>query len=173
MRRFLRRLRGAFGNALVWAASWFSVSSVLGSALYVLGGLPSLGFLAMVVWPALMTGFTGFVVGAAFSVFVGAAYRHREVGEIRVAGFAMGGAAISAVLLPVFTFAPVVLSGLGLPPAWLVAALGGWGAAFGGVTAGASILLAKKGERRLVEGPLAEFEREQAKAVDLLRVETP
>ena len=84
MEKWLRRIRGAVGLGLTWAAAWSGVGAVLG--LVVGGGAATLvatsGALAVI----------GFISGAAFSVVLGVAEGRRTFDEMSLPRFAAWGA---------------------------------------------------------------------------------
>ena len=84
MEKWLRRIRGAVGLGLTWAAAWSGVGAILG--LVVGGGAATLvatsGALAVI----------GFVSGAAFSVVLGVAEGRRTFDEMSLPRFAAWGA---------------------------------------------------------------------------------
>lgn len=72
MKKWLKRIRGAFGIGLTWAAAWFGAGSILNViAAIVFGG--SLGIELMVVYAL-----AGFVAGTAFSGVLGLADGRRS-----------------------------------------------------------------------------------------------
>ena len=90
MEKWLRRIRGAVGLGLTWAAAWSGVGAILG--LVVGGGAASLvataGALAVI----------GFISGAAFSVVLGVAEGRRTFDEMSLPRFAVWGA-VSGLLV--------------------------------------------------------------------------
>ncbi len=139
MKKWLRRIRGAVGMGLTWAAAWFGAGLML---LLVVGvGAADVPF-------PLFFGLLGFLAGATFSVVLGIVEgRHRfdQMSLPRFAGWgALGGVLLSGIL--------VLAADLGgeflvLGP---VFALAGAGSAAG------TLVLARKAEereRRLPSGP--------------------
>ena len=93
MKRWLRRIRGAVGMGLTWAAAWFGVWATVGLVSLVING-GGLGALAdTVMFPV-----AGFVAGAAFSVILGIAEGRRRFDEMSLPRFA-GWGAVGGLLL--------------------------------------------------------------------------
>lgn len=93
MRKWLRRLRGAIGMGLTWAAAWFSA----GIAVLLVVGLDA----ADVPFP-LFFALLGFLAGVTFSVILGVVERRRRFGQMSLPRFALwggvGGLLLSGVL---------------------------------------------------------------------------
>ena len=85
----VRRLRGAFGNALVWGAGWFA------AALAAFGALRVVGILTVpwadVLVTASKAGIIGSVAGGAFSSVIRLLYHGRRLSEISWVRFGIGG----------------------------------------------------------------------------------
>ncbi len=100
MNRWMRRVRGAVGVGLAWAAAWFGAGMVL---LFVVGTDA-----ADVPFP-LFFGLLGFLAGVTFSVLLAMVEGRRRFDQVslaRVAGWgALGGAVLAAGL--------VLVAGLG------------------------------------------------------------
>ena len=157
MKMFLKRLRGAFGNALVWGASWFGASFALLTTLYLTVGLPVPDPWRFIFYVTANFGVTGFLTGGAFAAFVRLAYRNRPLLDINVNRFAMGGAVIAGLLSPAVTVIARMLAGPGVVLGDLI--MGGiWAAVFGGVTAGFTVKLAQQASRTLSDTSSAELE---------------
>ena len=137
----LRRLRGAFGNALVWAAGWVAVGVALLATLRVVGVLSF-------SWEEL-TGFTvrlgivGGVAGGAFAVVIRLLYHGRRLSEISWVRFGLGAAVVTGLFVPLFLQTMNLLSGDGLVPWMLVLDDAPLTAVFGGAVAGGSLKLAQ------------------------------
>lgn len=167
MKRILRRIRGALGNAVTWGLSWIAGgTSVLG--LLHLTGLfrladPSEIFTFLV--PVL--GVTGFLTGIAFSTFLTLAFRDQHVLEIRTGRFALGGAVIAGLICPLIVFASPLAPALGASTTILLATEL-WTVALGSLTAGTSLKLAQRSSRNLSDAASAELAREQDQVMSLL-----
>ena len=101
IRNIFRRLRGALGNALVWAGTWF-VAAFLLTAVFWVGSFGSFPF-----WPsALGVGQTlsglGLLAGFGFSLYLGIAGRNRSLNELRPGWVALGTGLAVGFLVPVF-----------------------------------------------------------------------
>ena len=103
MMKWLKRIRGAVGTGLTWAAAWFGVSVIFLSGLLVFGTPPVGTGLAAVVANSVLLAVAGFIGGTAFSVVLGIAERRRRFDEMslpRFAGWgAVGGLLMSGLLL--------------------------------------------------------------------------
>ncbi len=126
-KRLWRRLRGALGIAILWGTAWFVGGLAILAVSAWTGALPWDLILGM----AARLGRIGFFTGGAFSGLLTFAYRDRRLSEINTVRFALGGAAVAALLSP----GMAVMAGL-----------------FGGVTAATSIKLAKRASDPLIPG---------------------
>ncbi|NJD17848.1 MAG: hypothetical protein FIA95_00970, partial [Gemmatimonadetes bacterium] len=95
MNTWLRRLRGAIGMGLAWAAVWLSAGIAL---LFVVG------FGAADVPFPLGFGFLGFLAGVTFSGVLGVVERRRRFEEMSLPRFAawgaVGGLLLSGIFVP-------------------------------------------------------------------------
>ena len=101
MKRWLQRLRGAVGTALVWAAGW-SAAGVVFALLGLFGSLAPAEYAVFAGVFAMM----GFISGAAFSVVLSITEGRRRFDEMSLPRFAAWGA-VGGVLLQ------LVMIGLG------------------------------------------------------------
>ena len=128
LKNWLRRLRGAIGIGLTWAAAWFAAGMLV---------LLVVGFGAADVPFPLFFGFLGFLGGAAFSVILGIAGRRRRFDQMSLPGFATWGA-LGGGLLSLFAAAQgaelIVVA-----PVFAVA---------GAISAAGTLALARKGTQR-------------------------
>ncbi len=127
LKRLFGRLRGALGIAILWGTAWFVAGLAIVTVAAWTGALPWDLILGM----AARLGRIGFFTGGAFSGLLTYAYRDRSLSEINTVRFALGGAALAALL----SRGMAAMAGL-----------------FGGVTAAASIKLAKRASDPLVPG---------------------
>ena len=101
MKKWLKRIRGAFGMGLVWAVAWSGVGAILGLVVGVMNGAPFDGLATVVFGYATM----GFVGGVAFStvlVIVEGRRRFDELSPPRFAGWgAVGGGLLAALMFTV------------------------------------------------------------------------
>ncbi len=131
MNKWLRRIRGAIGMGMTWAAAWFGAGLIL---LLVVGvGAADVPF-------PLFFGLLGFLAGATFSAVLGIVEGRRRFDQLSLSRFAgwgtLGGLLLSGIL--------VLAAGLGgqflvLGP---VFALAGAGSAAG------TLALARRAEKR-------------------------
>lgn len=149
-----RRRRAVLRTALTWAAAWAAAGGALVTAVSVFDPNPAIESLPERLGLALMSGVAwgvrfgvaGAAIGAAFSVAVRFGYRGRRLADIHPGRFALLGAIVGGVGVPLFLQLMNVLSGDG-PIAWgLVTDDGVWAAVFGAAAAAGSILLARRAE---------------------------
>jgi len=106
MKKWLKRIRGALGMGLIWAAAWGVVGAIYLSVLVVLGRTPVGTGLAQLVGISVVYAGAGFLSGATFSTVLGIAGGRRRFDEMslpRFAGWgAVGGLLMSVLFLSVF-----------------------------------------------------------------------
>ncbi len=102
MKKWLKRIRGAFRMGLVWAAAWAGVGAIVGVVAAVLGFDPASG----IVEGAAVGVIIGFFAGATFSTVLGITEGRRRFDEMSLPRFA-GWGAVGGVLLQ------LVMVGLG------------------------------------------------------------
>lgn len=144
----IRRLRAALGNALVWGAGWSAAAFVVMVVMRLAGAGDDMSLLHM-IGMAVKFGVWGTIVGGVFSAVIGLWYRGRRLSEISVLRFAIGGAVITGVFVPLFMQAMNLLSGDGLVPWSLVNDDAVITAVFGGVAAAVSLKLAQRADLAL------------------------
>lgn len=133
MNKWLRRIRGAVGMGLIWAAAWFGAGVVL---LLIVGpGAADVPF-------PLGFGLLGFLAGATFSVILGALEGRRGFDQLSLPRFASWGAVGGLLLSGIF----VLAAGLG---GGALAVLGPVFAVASAASAAGSLALARKAEDRL------------------------
>ena len=135
MSGWLRRIRGAVGMGLTWAAAWFTAGLAL---LLVIG--PDA---ADVPFP-LGFGALGFLSGAAFSGVLGVVEGRRRFDQMSLPRFAAWGGVGGLVLSGIFTWAVAALAGERLE----IVVLGPVFALAGAVCATGSLALARSAEDR-------------------------
>lgn len=140
----LRRLRGMFGNALVWGVGWLITGLVLFATLRVFRVLS--WSWAEVIGTAMRAGIVGGVAGGVFAGVIRLLYHGRRLSEISWVRFGAGGGVFAGLVLPLFLQTMNLLSGNGPVPwesllddALLTAFLGG-------AAAGGSMKLAQLGD---------------------------
>lgn len=152
MNNWLRRIRGAVGMALTWAAGWAIAGLLIGAASTLLPGLPWDSFFEVFDAPLPALAIPGFFGGVFSSMVLGIAGRRRRFSELSLPGFAAGGA-LGGLLLILFPFALVAVglasregSDLG---AWrIVATIGGPFMLLSAASAAGSLMLARIAEGR-------------------------
>ena len=160
-----RRLRGAFGNAVVWAGGWFAAALAVFATVSVLGGFPETS-LAEGLETAVRFGIVGGIAGTAFSSVIRLVYHGRRLSEISWVRFGIGGAIVTGVFMPLFFQTMNLLSGDGLVPWALVLDDALLTAVFGGAAAAVSLKIAQHAATTLPEG--TEDQVDRLKSVDLL-----
>lgn len=157
---------------MVWGATWFTSAFVAYGGLGVLGAFEGLADpLGLVFGIALNVGVTGLLTGLAFSAFLRFGFLDRPLLGLRTRWMALGGAGVAAVTSVLFGVA--LRATLGGPPLMLGEMLAGLPmvALFGAVTAGATIRIAQRSQRRALESATAELEAEQEETLGLLGAE--
>ena len=143
-----RRLRGALGNALVWGAGWSAAAFAVMVTMRLAGAMSDASWLQMFAL-AVKFGVIGTIAGGAFSAVIGLVYRGRRLSEINWIRFALGGAVVTGVFVPLFLQTMNLLSGDGLVPWALVTDDAVLTAVFGGVAAACSLRLAQWADARV------------------------
>lgn len=136
MRSLLRRLRGLLGLGTFSAVAWALFGAALGSVILVVDPA-SVDAGEGPLWIAYYLGRTGFVAGIAAGALIAAIGRRQALLDLRMGTVIAVGAAAGAAL-PWIAFAPRAM----LP--FLVVLSAG--------TAAAALGLARRGERRSLEG---------------------
>lgn len=108
MKNWLRRIRGAVGMGLTWAAAWALAGMMIGVASILLPGLPWDLFFRVFDAPLPAMAVPGFFGGVFFSMVLGIAGRRRRFSELSLPRFAAWGAA-GGLLLTLFPFALVAV----------------------------------------------------------------
>ncbi len=135
MKKWLKRIRGAVGMGLTWAAAWFGVGALIG----LVGGV---GAVALAIsWAQI-----GFVGGVIFSTLLGISEGRRRFDEMSLPVFAGIGGAVGGLivfLLSLSTVGPLTLAGvLGAGAVCLLS---------GGSAAGSLALARRADDRELLE----------------------
>ena len=138
MNTWRRRIRGAIGIGLTWAAAWFGAGMLV---LLVVGvGAADVPF-------PLFFGLLGFLAGATFSMFLGILARRRRFDQLSFAGItawgAVGGVVLAGIL--VLTAGPVEF--LVVAPVFAVA---------GAISAAGTLALARRAEKQGLLDPKGE-----------------
>src|SRR5262245_59556286 len=138
MKKWLRRIRGAIGMGLTWAAAWFGVGAIT-----VLGLLLITGARPDVPVP-LVFGVFGFGSGVIFSGVLGVLEGRRRFAEMSLPRFAAWGAAAGFLLALVFVLAVAA----GGDPAflWNLVGVGPMFAVAGAGSAAGSLAMARRAD---------------------------
>lgn len=147
MQKWLRRIRGAVGMGLTWAAGWALVGVLIGLISFVVPGLLGSAVLRIFDAPLPALAVPGFFGGAVFSIVLGIAARRRRFSELSLPLFAVCGA-VGGLLLAQIPNAMVAV-GLATPAEgvnlWrLTAIVSGPFALLGAASACATLLIARK-----------------------------
>lgn len=110
MKKWLRRIRGAVGMGLTWAAGWALVGVLIGVTSTLLPGLPWDSFFEVFDAPLPALAIPGFFGGALFSTVLGIAERRRRFDELSLPRFVVWGA-VGGLLL---SLVPAALVAVGL-----------------------------------------------------------
>ena len=154
MKTVLRRLRGILGSVVAWGSAWFAGGLVyyLVFGLIVTALRSRLDFWGTldawygVFWFAGSTAVVGAITGGAFSAYIAANFRNRQLQDLSPIRFALGGGMVTILLRLLFVTTETLesarnLYGLGLDSLWpSLAVFGAAGAATGFV----SLKLAQK-----------------------------
>lgn len=91
MQPWLRRIRGAVGMGLAWAAGWAVFGVLIGVTSVLLPGLPWDAFFKVFDAPLPALAIPGFLGGALFSIVLGIAGRRLRFDELSLPRFAAWG----------------------------------------------------------------------------------
>ena len=147
-------LRAVVRNALTWGAAWAIAGGAIVTVLALFDPNPAIESLPERIGMALFAGVSwgvrfgiaGAVIGTAFSTIIRLGYRGRRLADISPVRFALLGAVVGGVGVPLYLQAMNVLTG-GSPIAWsLVMDDGVWASVFGAVAAAGMILLARRAD---------------------------
>lgn len=147
-------LRAVARNALTWSAAWGLAGGAIVTALALFDPNPGIESLPERVGMALFAGvgwgvrfgIAGAVIGTVFSAIIRLGYRGRRLADINPLRFALLGAVVGGVGVPLFLQTMNVLTD-GAPIAWgLVMDDGIWASVFGAAAATGTILLARRAD---------------------------
>jgi apolipoprotein N-acyltransferase len=152
MKKWLRRIRGAVGMGLTWAAGWALVGVLIGVTSRLLPGLPWDSFFEVFDAPLPALAIPGFFGGAFFSMVLGIAGRRRRFRDLSLPLFAAWGA-VGGLLLTLFPFFLVAVGlasreGSDIGAGQIIAVIGPTFILLGAVSASVSLMLARKAEKR-------------------------
>jgi hypothetical protein len=157
MKRWVRRIRGAMGMGLTWAIGWALFGLMIGVASKLLPGLPWDSFFEFFDAPLPAAAMPGFIGGALFSIVLAIAGQRRSFKELSLPRFAAWGA-VGGLLLGLVPSAMVAvgLASLSNPAVslWqITAVISGPCILLGALSASASLMLARMGDKgQLLEG---------------------
>lgn len=141
----VRRLAGAAKNGVAWGGAWFALAfaTILGMRTIGVVVPPEIGVLDA-MGMAVRVGVAGGMAGGVFALFVSHVYRGRRLSGISPLRFGIGGAGVAVLfMLGLFSIGNLLMGdpfpALGDILSDLVV-----GAAFGGISAGASLWLAQR-----------------------------
>ena len=157
MNKWLRRIRGAVGTGLVWAAAWAVGGLLIGVTSLLLPFLPWDSFFRVFDAPLPALAIPGFFAGVFFSMVLGIAGRGRKFSELSVPQFAAWGA-VGGLLLILFPFALVAVGlasreGSDISAWQIIAAIGPLFILLSALSASGSLVLARRAENRAVLEP--------------------
>lgn len=151
MTRWLRRIRGAVGMGLTWAAGWALGGVLIGVASQLLPGFPWGRFFEVFDAPLPALAIPGFVGGVLFSAVLGIAARRRRFDELSLVRFTALGA-VGGLLLSLVPAAMVAVGLASIDPGvglWrITAVISGPLTFLSAVSACGSLLLARMAEGR-------------------------
>jgi hypothetical protein len=99
IKNLFRRLRGAFGNAVVWAGTWFLAAFPL-HVLYWVFGIRYDPFWEGALGTMLIYGGVGFLAGGVFSLYLSIAGRNQGLRELKPGRVGLGSALTVGVVIP-------------------------------------------------------------------------
>ena len=162
-----RTLRAVLRTAMLWSAAWALAGGAIMATLALFDPDPGIESLperlgmtifAAIAW-GVRFGLAGAVIGAVFSAVIRLGYRGRRLADINPVRFALLGAVVGGVGVPLYLQTMNVLSD-GQPIAWsLVTDDGVWASVFGAVAAAGSIMLARRADRLSAEPHHEQLER--------------
>lgn len=142
-----RRIRGALGNAVVFAVGWSIAAFALWALLRQARVVPQISLLSG-IGIAIRFGVIGFITGAAFPSIMRLVYRGKRLSEISWVRFGIVGGIVTGLFVPAFMQTMNFLSGDGMVPFALIRGDILWTAALGGLAASLSLKLAQYADRR-------------------------
>jgi hypothetical protein len=148
MKTLLRRLRGALGNALVWAGAWFIAAFPLTAlAPFIFRTTADFTYLGAAMFLAPTLAIIGFASGTAFSLYLRIASRDKGLSELKPGWVALGTGVTVGLLTGAFLALFVSLRGfpVELGPMILGASIFG---GLSGVTALGQVKIAQKAVAR-------------------------
>ena len=145
MRKWLRRIRGAVGMGLTWAAGYLGVGAIVALAGWEFGVTAFGNGLLWVAFNSLASAATGFICGTAFSAVLSIAEGRRRFDQLSLPRFTALGTAGGVIVAGLLS----VAIGWGTPS--LIANLGILGLLGGGCAAGSLALARAADDRELLK----------------------
>src|SRR5688500_12841745 len=150
--KWIRRIRGAVGMGLMWAAGWAVAGLLIGVSSILLPGLPWDSFFRVFDAPLPALAIPGFFAGVFFSAVLGIAGRRHKFSELSVPRFAAWGA-VGGLMLILFPFALVAVGlasreGSDLGTWQIIAAISGPFILLSAISASGSLMLARMAENK-------------------------
>jgi hypothetical protein len=145
-----RRLKGAIGNAFVFAAGWTITAFIVWLGLREAEFVPNLSILDG-IGMSIRFGFMGFITGAVFPTFMRYAYSGKRLSETSWPKFALVAGLITGLFVPTFMQGMNVLSGDGMVDFSLIRMDIVAAALFGALAAGVSLKLAQYADKLFPE----------------------
>ncbi len=149
-----RTLRAVLRTAALWSVAWGIAGGAIVATLSLFDPGPGVESLSERLGLAVLAGVSwgvrfaiaGAVIGTVFSTVIRFGYRGRRLADIKPVRFALLGAVVGGVGVPLFLQAMNVLAD-GRPIAWgLVTDDSVWASVFGAVVAAGSIMLARRAD---------------------------
>src|SRR5688572_23240240 len=161
MNKWTRRIRGAIGMGLTWAAGWALFGLLIGVTSLLLPGVFA-PFFEVFDAPLPALAIPGFVGGALFSIVLSNAGRDRKFSELSVPKFAAWGA-IGGVFLTLFPFALIAaglasMEGSRHSAGDIIAVIGGPFVFLSAISAAGSLVLARRASSRATPGGVSDAE---------------
>jgi MFS family permease len=147
-------LRAVLRNAVTWGAAWAVAGGALVTTISLFDPSPGiesllerlgLAILSGIAW-GVRFGLAGAVIGTVFASVIRLGYRGRRLADINPVRFAMLGAVVGGVGVPLYLQTMNVLTGGGMISWGLVTDDALWATVFGAAAAAGSILLARRAD---------------------------
>jgi hypothetical protein len=153
-----RRLKGAFGNAFVFAFGWTIGAFIIWLVLRSAGVVPPLDVLSG-IGMSIRFGFVGFLTGFCFPTFMRLIYRGHRLQEISWWKFGLAGGLIAGIFVPTWMQTMNILTGGGGVPFALIRMDIVATAFLGAVASAISIKLAQYADKIFPDTVHEQFER--------------
>jgi len=170
------RLRAALRNAAVWAVGWGVIGTAVATAMRLVDKIPFGKAVLDGIGMGIRIGFIGAIAGTAFFAFISLAYRGKRLRDISWVRFGVGGAVLAGLFVPAFLQTMNLITGGSMVRWNLVFDDLVFSAAFGGITAAGTMLLAQRYEARhpvTVQELLERMERQTLAAAEAVQYRNP